>query len=146
MDTLLVLGHSAHSGGPAWPTLPGPVLLLGVFDKQTADEVLRQLAGVAEVLLVKVVIHSRDVGQGLLLGFTQERGRATQPRRQTPGSGGPDRCAVTPRPGCCPGHHPAPLCPWRGQMGREADARPPVTLHKYAQPPTRGRENPLPSQ
>lgn len=30
--------------------------LLGVFDQQSADEVLGQFAGVAEVLLVKVVV------------------------------------------------------------------------------------------
>lgn len=69
---LLVLGQSAHPGGLAKPSLPSPALLLGVFDEQPADEVLGQLAGVAEVLLVKVVVHGRDVGQGLLLGLSQE--------------------------------------------------------------------------
>lgn len=47
--------------------------LLGIFDEQPADEVLGKLAGVAEVLLVKVVVDSRDVCQGLLLRLAQER-------------------------------------------------------------------------
>lgn len=96
--------------GLPWPSLrgqppdlpPGLGLLLGVLDKQPADEVLGQLAGVAEVLLVEVVIHRRDVGQGFLLGFTQEWGRTTQAVRQTWGST-PCACSTTkPLPGLPP--------------------------------------------
>jgi hypothetical protein len=60
---------------------PHPALILGVFDKQPADKVLGQLTGAAKVLLIKVVVHSRDVGQGLLLGLTQERGCTTEAGR-----------------------------------------------------------------
>lgn len=52
--------------------------LLGVFDQQPADEVLGQLASAAEVLLVKVIVHRRDVRQRLLLGLTQEWGCPAQ--------------------------------------------------------------------
>lgn len=44
-----------------------PVLL-----QQLPDEALGQLARVAEELLVKVVVHGRDVSQRLLLGVAQE--------------------------------------------------------------------------
>lgn len=76
---------------PAPPPVPSarPALLLGVFDKQPADEVLGQLTGVAEILLVKVVVHGRDVGQGLLLRLAQERGGAAQTGRQARGSAAP---------------------------------------------------------
>lgn len=57
------------------------VRLLGVFDQQPADEVLGQLAGAAEVLLIEVVVHRRDVCQSLLFGLPQERGRPTQTAR-----------------------------------------------------------------
>lgn len=45
-----------------------PVLL-----QELPDEALGQLARVAEELLVKVVVHGRDVSQSLLLGVAQER-------------------------------------------------------------------------
>lgn len=56
--------------------------LLGILDQQASDEVLGQLTGVAEVLLVKVIVDSRDVGQSLLLGLPQERRGTTQPEDQ----------------------------------------------------------------
>lgn len=56
-----------------------PCPSLGVLDQQAADEVLGQLAGVAEIFLIKVVVDSRDVGQGLLLCLPQERGGSAQP-------------------------------------------------------------------
>lgn len=46
--------------------------VLRILDQQAAYEVLGQLAGVAEVFLVKVVVDSRDVGEGFLLGLPQE--------------------------------------------------------------------------
>lgn len=58
------------------------VRLLGVFDQQLADEVLGQLAGAAEVLLIKVIVHCRDVCQRLLLGLPQEWGCPTQAARR----------------------------------------------------------------
>lgn len=48
-------------------------VILGILDQQSAYEVLGQLAGVAEILLVKVVVNSRDVCQGLLLRLAQKR-------------------------------------------------------------------------
>lgn len=39
------------------PRAPCRPLVLGIFDEQPANEVLGQLAGVAEVLLVEVVVH-----------------------------------------------------------------------------------------
>lgn len=45
-----------------------PVLL-----QELPDEALGQLARVAEELLVKVVVHGRDVSQRLLLGVAEER-------------------------------------------------------------------------
>lgn len=53
--------------------------VLGIFDQQTAYEVLGQLTGAAEILLVKVIVDSGDVCQGLLLGFAQKRRSAAQP-------------------------------------------------------------------
>lgn len=55
------------------------VLILGILDQQATYEVLGQLAGVAEILLIKVVVDSWDVCQGLLLGLAQKRRRAAQP-------------------------------------------------------------------
>lgn len=54
-------------------------LLLLVLLQQLADELLGQLAGVAEELLIELVIHAGDVPQGVLLGLSQERRRAAQP-------------------------------------------------------------------
>lgn len=56
-----------------------PCLSLGVLDEQATDEVLGQLTGVAEILLVEVIVDSRYVGQRLLLRFPQEGGGSTQP-------------------------------------------------------------------
>lgn len=67
------------------PPLAG-LCLLGVLDEQPADKVLGQLAGIAEVLLIEVVVHGGDVSQGLLLGLPQEWGCTTQTERQTWGS------------------------------------------------------------
>lgn len=58
-------------GGPSGNN-PSSVLL-GVLDQQTADEILGQLAGVAEVFLIEVVVDGGDVGEGLLLGFAEKR-------------------------------------------------------------------------
>lgn len=53
--------------------------ILGIFDQQTPYEVLGQLAGVAEILFVKVVVDGWDVGQRLLLGLAQEGRCSAQP-------------------------------------------------------------------
>lgn len=114
--------------------IPLPDLcLLGVLDKQPADEVLGQLTSVAKVLLVEVIVHSRDVGQGLLLGLTQEWGCTTQTGRQTWGSVSP---ALTPSPGCCQGYHQNLQCPQRGQTQRKTDAGPMHTFPWNLQPST----------
>lgn len=47
--------------------------ILGVLDQQSTYEVFRQFAGVAKVFFIKVIIDSRDVGEGLLLGFAKKR-------------------------------------------------------------------------
>lgn len=65
--------------GPRQPPPPAPQPSLGVLDQQPADEVLGQLAGAAEVLLIEVVVDGGDVGEGLLLRFPQEGGRPAQP-------------------------------------------------------------------
>lgn len=82
---LPVRGGSGRRDRPLTQRNPSsaPCLSLGVLDEQAADEVLGQLAGVAEILLVEVVVDSRYVGQGLLLRFTQERGRSAQPAAGT---------------------------------------------------------------
>lgn len=49
------------------------IFLLWILDQQTAYEVFGQLAGVAEILLIKVVVDSRDVSQRLLLGLAKKR-------------------------------------------------------------------------
>lgn len=54
-----------------------PVLL-----QQLPDEALGQLAGVAEELLVKVIVHGRDVSQRLLLGVAEERRRSAQTEKR----------------------------------------------------------------
>lgn len=54
-----------------------PVLL-----QQLPDEALGQLAGVAEELLVKVIVHGRDVSQRLLLGIAEERRRSAQTEKR----------------------------------------------------------------
>ena len=48
------------------------VFLLWILDQQAPYEVLSQLTGVAEILFIKVIVDSRNVGQSLLLGLTQE--------------------------------------------------------------------------
>lgn len=58
-------------GGPSPHNLSS--VLLGVLDQQTADEIFGQLAGVAEVFLIEVVVDGGDVGEGLLLGFAEKR-------------------------------------------------------------------------
>lgn len=54
-------------------------LLLLVLLQQLADELLGQLAGVAEELLVKLVADGLDVLQGVLLGLAQERRSTAEP-------------------------------------------------------------------
>lgn len=54
-------------------------LLLGVLDQQAAYEVFGQFTGVAEILLVEVVVDGRDVREGLLLGLAEERRSTTEP-------------------------------------------------------------------
>lgn len=55
------------------------IFLLWVLDQQTAYEVFGQLAGVAEILLIKVVVDGWDVSQRLLLGLAKKRRCTTQP-------------------------------------------------------------------
>lgn len=109
----MLSGDQVASPASPLPLLPRLAFLLGVFDEQPADEVLGQLAGVAEVFLVEVVVHGRDVGQGLLLRLTQERGGAAQTGRQTQGSASP---ALTP-------------CHLGGQTQKQADAGPWAPRH-----------------
>ena len=52
--------------------------LPGVLLQEPPDEVLGQLAGGAEELGVKVVVHGRHVPQRLLLGVSQEGRRPAQ--------------------------------------------------------------------
>lgn len=59
--------------------------ILGVFHEQPRYEVFGQDAGAAEELLIKCVIHSRHVGQSLLLVVTQEGRRAAQTARRDRG-------------------------------------------------------------
>lgn len=54
-----------------------------VLDQELPDEALGQLAGVTEELVVKVVVHGRDVAQRLLLGVAEERRRAAQAEKTT---------------------------------------------------------------
>lgn len=54
-------------------------LLLFVLLQQLADEVLGQLTGVTEELLIKLIIYGWNVPQGVLFGFPQERWSTTQP-------------------------------------------------------------------
>lgn len=55
-----------------------PVLL-----QELPDEALGQLARVAEELLVKLVVHGRDISQRLLLGVPEERRRSAQTETAT---------------------------------------------------------------
>lgn len=50
--------------------------------QQLADEFLGRLAGVAEELLVELIVYRQNVPQGVPLGLTQERRSSTQPGRQ----------------------------------------------------------------
>lgn len=52
-----------------------PLVLL----QQLADELLGQLAGVTEELLVKLVVYGGDVLQGVVFGLPQERRSPAQP-------------------------------------------------------------------
>lgn len=54
-------------------------LLLLVLLQQLADELLGELTGVTEELLVKVVADGLYVLQGVLLGLAQERRSTTEP-------------------------------------------------------------------
>lgn len=67
-----------------WPASEAAtiVCLLGIFDQQPSDEVLGQFTGAAEVLFIKVIVHSRDVCQRFLLGLPQEWGRPAQAVRR----------------------------------------------------------------
>lgn len=137
----------------AAPAPRDPGRLLGVFDEQPADEVLGQLAGVAEVLLVEVIVHGRDVGQRLLLGLAQERGRAAQAGRRTQGSG--PLHALAPRPGRgrgsrgtlpgppgarCQGWRRGPRTPLAPAFSPPATPWPPTGRQQsHRQPPTRAK-------
>lgn len=55
-----------------------PTDILWVLHEQPRDEIFGQDAGVAEELLVKRVVHGRDVGQRLLLVVAEERRSAAQ--------------------------------------------------------------------
>lgn len=55
------------------------IVLLWILYQQAPYEVFGQLTGIAEILLIKVVVDSRDVSQGLLLGLAQKRRSTTQP-------------------------------------------------------------------
>lgn len=54
------------------------VFILWVLHEQPRDEIFGQDAGAAEELLVKWVVHGRDVGQRLLLVVAQERRSTAQ--------------------------------------------------------------------
>lgn len=92
---------------PKVTTSSAPQLSLGVLDEEAADEVLGQLAGVAEIFLVKVVVDGGNVGQGLLLRLPQERGGSAQPaakagcdtpKRQQLEAGSCPAVPISPRP------------------------------------------------
>lgn len=68
-------GKTRLHGGRAttkYPKILGQILP-PVLLQELPDEALGQLAGVAEELLVKVVVHGGDVSQRLLLGVSEER-------------------------------------------------------------------------
>ena len=44
--------------------------------EEPPDEVLGEVGGVEEELLVETVVHGHDVGEGLLLGVPQEGRRS----------------------------------------------------------------------
>lgn len=78
-------------------------LLLLVPLQQLADELLGQLAGVAEELLIELITYGGDVPQGVLLGLSQERRSTTQPGTRNTEGWETDGAAV-----CClvkPGFH-----------------------------------------
>lgn len=60
------------------PVSSFPPDILWVLHEQPRYEIFGQDAGVAEELLVKRVVHGRDVGQGLLLVVAEERRSAAQ--------------------------------------------------------------------
>lgn len=59
--------------GSCFCSLHFPIDILWVLHEQPRDEIFGQNAGVAEELLVKRVVHGRDVGQRLLLVVAEER-------------------------------------------------------------------------
>lgn len=75
-------GHGFGRGGrrgsvPEKP-VPSSVLLPGLFNQKLPNEVLGQLAGLAEELLIKVVTHCCDICQCFLLCVSQKRGCSTE--------------------------------------------------------------------
>lgn len=58
-------------------------MLPSVLLQKLPDEALGHLAGVAEELLVKVVVHGRDVPQRLLLRVAKKRRRSAQAETAT---------------------------------------------------------------
>ncbi len=54
-------------------------LLLLILLQQLADELLGQLTGVTEELLIKLIIYGWNVPQCVLFGLPQERWSTTQP-------------------------------------------------------------------
>ena len=71
-----VAGESQDPRGQC-PSLLCP-LLPGLFNQKLPNEVLGQLAGLAEEFLVKVVTHCCDICQRFLLRVSQERGCSTK--------------------------------------------------------------------
>lgn len=58
--------------------MPSSVLLPSLFNQKLPNEVLGQLAGLAEEFLIKVVTHCCDICQRFLLRVSQKRGCPTQ--------------------------------------------------------------------
>lgn len=114
------VGQGELSPLPEKPPALLPCPSLGVLDEQAADEVLGQLAGVAEIFLIKVIVDSRDVGQGLLLCLPQERGGSAQPEERE-GWDNPKR--LQPEVGgssCSPG--PSRAAPYSQDVSDDPDA------------------------
>lgn len=59
---------------PAWPT----EALLLLLHQELLDEVFGHGAGLAEVVIVKLVDHPHDVAERLLIGVPLEGGETTQ--------------------------------------------------------------------
>lgn len=59
-------------------SVPFSVFLPGLFNQKLPNEVLGQLASLAEEFLIKVITHCCDICQCFLLCVSQERGCSTE--------------------------------------------------------------------